>query len=358
MNKLKAIILRNELEDDHIQWIRACEKYIDKVDYRVVNLTADNWLEEIQRQPFNILFAKPGGLTAPFKQLYDERIYILDKVLGYSIFPSPYEIFIYENKRFLSYWLKANNIPHPQTHVFYDLREAVDFTLNIAFPLVAKTNIGSSGSGVIFLQSREEAVRYIRRTFSSHGAPKRKGPNLTKGSWIKRGVHYIFNPADINKKLEIYKADSSDVQTGFVFFQEYVKHDFEWRVVRIGDSFFAHKKLINKKKASGSLKKDYCDPPHELLDFIKTITDKHQFYSQAIDIFETGKGYLVNEMQCIFGQSDTFQMKVNERTGRYRYLNSQWHFEEGMFNGNECYDLRVDYCIGAFNEGNLYQKRK
>ena len=84
-------------------------------------------------------------------------------------------------------------------------------------------------------------------------------------------------------------------------------------MVRIGDSFFAHKKLKILEKSSGSLLKNYDSPPLKLLDFVKAITDKHGFYSQAVDIFESERGYLVNEMQCIFGQSDPYQMMVDGR---------------------------------------------
>ncbi|MDN5345651.1 MAG: hypothetical protein PWQ73_148, partial [Petrotoga sp.] len=75
--KIKIIILRNEQEDDHLPWVKACENYKEEVDYRVVNLTLNNWLEEIQTEPADVLLAKPGGLTAPFKQLYDDRVFIL-----------------------------------------------------------------------------------------------------------------------------------------------------------------------------------------------------------------------------------------------------------------------------------------
>ena len=265
MRKIKAIILRNELEDDHILWIKACEENKSKLKYRIVNLTLNDWLEEIQKQDFDILLTKPGGLTSPFKQLYDERIYILGKVLGYKIFPSLEEILIYENKRFLSYWLKANTIPHPATFVFYDCQEAMAFAERSPYPVVAKSNIGASGSGVIILYSREEAGNYIIRTFSKKGAQKRIGPNLSKRGLFKRGFHYIIHPGDIQKKLNIYKAIRSDNQTDFVIFQEYIKHDFEWRVVRIGNSFFAHKKLKSGEKASGALKKGLWKSSHWII---------------------------------------------------------------------------------------------
>jgi glutathione synthase/RimK-type ligase-like ATP-grasp enzyme len=349
VKKIKAIILRNELEYDHILWVKAGDNYRGELEYRVVNLTSNSWLEEIQKEPADILLAKPGGLTTRYKQLYDERIFILAYILGYKIYPSPLEIFIYENKRFLSFWLKANNIPHPETRVFYNSLEAVEFIEKTKYPLVAKANIGASGSGVIILHNRSEARNYINDTFSGKGAHRRSGPNLDKGGLIRRGFHYVLHPADIRKKLDIYKTVRSDVQSGFVIFQEYIEHEFEWRVVRIGDSFFAHKKLKKGEKASGALLKVYDNPPLALLDFVKEITDRHGFYSQAIDIFESERGYLVNEMQCIFGQSDPYQMLVDEKFGRYFFNENNWVFEKGDFAKNECYNLRLEFVLNKFN---------
>ena len=61
VKKIKTIILRNELKDDHDLWIKACEEYKGKIEYRVVNLTSYNWLEDIQKESFDVLLAKPGG---------------------------------------------------------------------------------------------------------------------------------------------------------------------------------------------------------------------------------------------------------------------------------------------------------
>ncbi len=80
--KLRAVILRNEMDSDHSGWIRACEEFSGKVAYRVVDLTGHDWLEAVRSEPFDLLLAKPGGLTALFKQLYDERIFILSGVYG------------------------------------------------------------------------------------------------------------------------------------------------------------------------------------------------------------------------------------------------------------------------------------
>lgn len=345
MGKIKAIILRNEQEDDHLNWIRACDENKNSIDYRVVDLTKNSWLEEIQSEQFDILLAKPSGITAPLKQLYDEKIYILSDVLGNPVYPSADEIFIYENKRFLSFWLKANKIPCPKTDVFYNKTEVYEF-LNIQkFPIVAKVNIGASGSGVTILKSLKDATIYLNRTFNGKGAYRRSGPNWSRGGLFKRGLHYVAHPKDIGKKLNVYQNVNSFPQRDFILLQEFIQHDFEWRVVRIGNSFFAHKKLKIGDKASGALLKEYAAPPIPLLDFVKEITDKHKFYSQAIDIFESPRGFLVNEMQCIFGQSGPYQMLVNGKEGRYQFIKEKWLFEEGKFNCNECYNLRIEYVI-------------
>jgi len=350
---IKAVILANEVSDDHRLWEIACKARKSQIEYRVINLTRDDWFDAIEAAPYDILLAKPSGMTASFKQLYDERIYVLGKILNRAIYPSVEEILLYENKRFLSFWLKANRIPHPATHVFYDRDEAVRRLKSLGLPIVAKTNIGASGSGVHILQSARDAEEYIYRAFSPKGAPRRTGPNLAKGQWLKRGLHYVFHPADIAKKLNVYKTIRSDIQSGFVILQEYISHEFEWRVVRIGDSFFAHKKLKIDEKASGSLQKKYDDPPPELLSFMREITDRFHFRSMAVDLFETKPGkYLVNEMQCIFGQSDPFQMMVDGLPGRYHWRQEQWLFEPGDFNTNESYDLRLADVIGLVIKGN------
>lgn len=348
--KIRFVILANERADDHFLWIQACEKFREQVSYRVADLTSDNWFEEIRSEPFDILLAKPGGVTSYFKQLYDERIYILGKTLQYRIYPSPDEIFIYENKRFLSFWLKANKIPHPETHVFYNIAEAEKFLKGGTYPVVGKVNIGASGSGVAILKDLNEATKYLKQIFSDKGARRRHGPNFTIGGWGKRALFYLMNPFSLSSKIELYKTISRDKQKDFAIIQEYIPHSFEWRVVRVGNSFYAHKKLKSGDKASGALLKSYCDPPSGLLDFVKGITDRHNFFSQAVDIFESERGYLVNEMQCIFGQSDPHQMIVNGKPGRYIFFNSKWVFEEGDFNSNESYDARVLWLIDKYGD--------
>lgn len=346
----KLVILANEDPNDHLLWLKACERQSSKVSYRIVDLTKNTWLEEIRKDKIDFLLSKPGGVTEIFKKLYDERLQILVNQLNYRAFPSLDEVLIYENKRYLSFWLAANNIPHPQTNVFYYKEEALHFIESSEYPIVAKLNIGASGNGVTILRNIKAAQSYIDKVFSI-GVRARTGPRLDRGSKLKRLFFMVSHPSDLAKKIRLYSTISSNPQLNFCIFQEFIHHTFEWRVVRIGDSFFAHKKILKGEKASGSLIKEYGNPPLSLLSFVKEITDRYNFRSQAVDLFETEKDtYLINELQCIFGQSDPWQMLVDGKPGRYININDIWVFEEGMFNTNESYDLRLEEVLRILNE--------
>jgi hypothetical protein len=343
MKKLRFAILKNEIEDDHALWLKVCEERKNLVEWEVIDLPSADWLEQTTATHFDGLLAAPPGWNNVFKAMYDERATILSAVCGIPIYPSLGEILIYENKKYLSYWLAANQIPHPKTWVFYNRQDADDFVNNAPLPLVGKANIGASGRGVRILKTRGDAVGYIRRTFSGKGPSRSIGPNLKKKGLLKRALKKLMNPAVFRAKLNQYQHQRSDVQKDFVVLQEYVPHEFEWRAVRIGESFFAHKKMKTGDKASGTLVKGYDNPPLALFDFVKKITDKHGFRSQAVDLFETAdRRYLVNEMQCIFGQSGPYQMLVNGVPGRYILQNGQWQFEPGDFNRHESFLLRLD----------------
>ena len=349
MKKLHFAILKSEFDDDHLQqWENACRARQDLLTWETIDLTRSDWLQQVQGKTIDGLLALPPNLTNVFKNLYDERVTILHEVCGIPVFPYLEEIKVYENKKYLSYWLAAQGIPHPKTMVFYHRQEALDFVQQAPLPLVGKTNIGASGRGVTIIRSRPEAIDYVRNTFAGKGSSRKIGPNWRKKGFVKRVFKKLLNPGAFKAKIKQYQQQNTEQQTDYVILQEFIPHSYEWRCVRIGDSFFAHKKIVKGEKASGSLIKGYENPPFELLDFVRDVTDRKHFRSQSVDIFTTSDGrYLVNEMQCTFGQSDPYQMLVDGQPGRYLYQNGQWVFEAGDFNRYESFQLRLDYFLKA-----------
>ncbi|MBK7732358.1 MAG: hypothetical protein IPI37_06260 [Bacteroidales bacterium] len=345
----RIVIFRNEAADDHLPWVEACNRRQGEVEAEVIDITASDWLERFHMKNYDLVLLRPPGRTELFKRLYDERAHILYNYAGVPVYPSLNEVLIYENKRFLSDWLNINNIPYPQTRVFFDRKEAMEYAgSGVRLPLVAKTNIGASGNGVRFIHDKKELYDYIHNAFGKES--ELDSLKLRKGSIAGKLIRAFTIRGFVKKRMGEYRASYLNPQRGFVIFQEFVPHEFEWRCVRIGDSYFAHKKLARNNKSSGTLMKGYDPVPVSLLEFIRETTERTGLSSVSIDLFERDGQYLVNEIQCFFGQSDPYQMLVDSVAGRYRFLGQKWVFEAGDFASNACYDLRLEHALGLIRQ--------
>lgn len=346
---MKVAILRDNNVEVSKKWELACQK--QGIFFIVVNLLCDDWYYTLTKFSPDFCVVRPSGRISQNKYAFDNKIYFIEKYLSLKVFPGYDEIVIYENKATLSNFLQVNNIPHPKTFISFSLKEAIHFVENQKFPLVGKTLIGAAGSGVTILNNKSKAKKYISKVFST-GIKRRYGPNKKTGSLKKWFLKAISSPKYLIKKLKDYSARNNDIQKGVVFLQEFIPHDFEWRIVKIGKSYFGYKKLKIDGKASGSKEFGYGPVPHELLDFTKNICDRFKFNFMAIDIFFNDKEIYVNEMQTIFGHKNTYICNVDGKIGRYINNNNQWHFEEGDFNQNESYDLRLKTAIELYNNSN------
>ncbi|MFX0203942.1 MAG: hypothetical protein ACFFCW_48210, partial [Candidatus Hodarchaeota archaeon] len=60
-----------------------------------------------------------------------------------------------------------------------------------------------------------------------------------------------------------------------------------------------------------------------------------------------------NEMQCFFGSENPHQMIITGTPGRYVYEKSKWIFEQGNFNTNNSYDLRLEHVLKMLKANKL-----
>jgi hypothetical protein len=264
--------------------------------------------------------------------MYDERLYVISKLMGKEIYPSYDELFIYENKRMMSYWLDLQQIPHPKTYVFYDKKDYFDFLKeNKKYPLVFKLNVGGSSKGVKLIKSKLKAKYIGHKIFGLYN------PKLAHGyTPVTTGIFRF--PARSTK------------QYFYILLQEFENIKWEWRIIKIGNSYFGHKKLLKGGFASGSGRSELAAPPETLLRMVKDICERGNFYSMDADIFETEDGrFLVNELQSLFGSIKDSQMSVNGKPGRYTYQGGKFVFEEGVFNRFGSALLRVEHFMEILN---------
>jgi len=232
---MKIAILGSENPDSGHKWMLACRK--KGIDANFIDLCSANALAQIIEGSFNLCLLRPPGLLEKHKTIYDERLYHIVHVLKIPCFPGFLECFIYENKKSLAAFLQSSGIAHPKTWVICDKAEARAFIGECDYPLVAKTSIGATGSGVKILRDRHSADRYLKKAFHAEGIRKRTGPNRQVGtprSWLKKA---LSEPGYLSKRLKQYHSSYMETQKGYVIFQEYIQHEFEWRIVRRGVLF-------------------------------------------------------------------------------------------------------------------------
>jgi hypothetical protein len=306
----------------HRFYVAACRDL--GVPYKILDLSKPNWIEVVQKSNCDAFLIRPSCELSVWKQMYDERLKVMVKDLGKIIYPAYEEIWFYESKRRMSYWLQAHDIPHPHTWIFYDLVNALDFAKKTELPIVLKSDFGSASSGVRIFHSRSSLIRWIKQIF-------RKG-------------------------VICKNEDPRDRQWGVVLFQEYLPDVREWRMVRLGASYFGYEKLKRGEYHSGSLLRAYSRPSDDLLFFAKRVMDEGGFTSMAMDVFESKDGrYLVNELQSMFGMSRPDMCVVDGKAGRmvFRPNSNLWVFESGDFCRNHLCNLRVQTLLTLLGKGGL-----
>ncbi|WP_340102842.1 ATP-grasp domain-containing protein [Rhodohalobacter sp. 8-1] len=323
-------------DDSYKQYITSCEDL--GIDYEVIDFKSDYWLKDLKKGNYDGLLVRPPSQTQEFNTIYMERLYFIHSILGIPMYPSYDSLFLYENKRVAGDWLEHFGFPHLKTHVFQTKEDATDFISRNEFPLVFKTNIGSSATGVDIVKNKSEALTLINRAFGRF-SPFYK---------------YKFRPS----RLKIKLPGTPISQRNFVIIQQYVDIKWEWRLIKIGNSFFGRRKLLKNGFASGSKLTGWGKPPDELLFMIREISEKQGFRNISIDFFETtDDNFLVNEVHALFGTTpeitrDESELYIDGKPGRLVFKEGKFIFEEGFFNQNLSYLLRVEDFVKQLSEKN------
>ncbi len=283
------------------------------IRFQVIDIMADNWIERIEDSECQGFMAVPSTLLGFWRRVFEERLWVLKNDLGKILCPEYRELYIWESKRRMHDWLVSHKIPHPETHVFTERDEAITYIGNAKYPLICKTDSGAAASGIFLLKSPAETRRMIDKAFS-------------------RGILGRYS-------------DSRDREYGSIFLQSYIPHDYEWRIVRIGEDYLCRRKTRIGDFASGSGDIDWAEPLQGMLDFVRNVTDAGEFRCMSLDIFEAGedKGdcrFLVNELQTIIGFKE---VPMNPHTGCWNWdpVHQNWSFRHGAFHQNACGNLRV-----------------
>ncbi|MCF6439064.1 hypothetical protein L1077_06445 [Pseudoalteromonas luteoviolacea] len=308
--------------------ISACSDF--KLEYEVIDLLSNKWLELVNRS-FDLFLIRPPCNYDEHKAIFDERVYFISQVLNKKTYPKFNELYVYENKRNMATWLEYLGYNFPATNVFAQKHDALSFIEQATFPIVSKANTGAGGSAVKIIKNRRTAKRLVNKVFG------------------KLNPEFALGNIPWGSKNNIPFPRVSRAQRHYVLFQEFLDIELEWRIIRVGDSYFGHQKLIGSNGfASGSDLVGWVQPPIELLDMTRELTDRMDCTSMAVDILKTTDGkFYINELQSIFGSVLPSQMYIDDVPGKYIYdsCKREYVFVEGEYCQNACWNLRLECVI-------------
>ncbi|HYF67665.1 MAG TPA: hypothetical protein VD884_05995 [Ohtaekwangia sp.] len=307
--KYVGIVL--DLAQEHQFYIQAC---IDlKINYKVIDIRSADWIRKVEESGCSIFLIWPSIYKPIQKQFWDERLWALEQLMDKKVFPSYDLLWLYESKRKTRDWLTIKKLSHPETFVFFSKEDALQFIKTSKFPLVCKTDQGAAASGVYIIRNESQATRLVNKAF-------------TRGLTLKN-------------------RSSNDRHQGYIIFQEYLPDCKEWRIIRVGDSYFCRLKLKKGDFHSGSGDIVWAKPPTHLLDMTREISQEFAVPNINVDYFETVDGrFLVNEIHSLWGGKVIHDAELE---GRFLWndATSTWHFEQGDFFRNRCANLRIEWIM-------------
>ena len=304
-----AVGILYDFAQEHQYYQNAC--FDLQINYKVIDIRQSDWINKVEKSGCSVFLIWPTIYKPIQKQFWDERLQILTKDLNKRIFPAFDILWLYESKRKTRDWLLVNDLPHPKTDVFFTKLDALEFMKSTKFPVVCKTDQGASSSGVFIIENSKKAMKIISKAF--------------------------------NKGILLKNRGANDRHRGYIIFQEYIKSAEEWRIIRVGESYFCRVKGKKGEFHSGSGDIVWGTPPKELLNMTKKISNMFEVPNINIDFFKNESGeYLINEIHALWGGKVVHDPVLE---GRYVWNERKelWEFENGDFFQNRTANLRLQW---------------
>ena len=231
--------------------------------------------------------------TPNSRNLAKRLIYVADVELGIPTFPGWHEFWHYDDKIAQFYIFKKLDIPIPETFLFFDKEDALNFCETAEYPLIYKSATGAGSSNVGLLKNSKQAKSYVKKAFG-------------------KGIKTFFR---------------SDLQKDYVLFQEFLPDNpGDYRLVCVGDDTVSGFFRFNREDApmaSGSGKFNTDDLPAELLDYISEIHSRTGYDIMSYDLIKNRSGeWVVTEMSVIYG--DLTHKVYDEAPVYWRSKSGSW----------------------------------
>ena len=258
------------------RWRDYC--YLNSLPFINVDIFDTNLLRILKEHNVEAVLLHPPMYSSASEIATKSIVHALN-LAGLLVFPSPDEIWHFDDKIAQKYLFDAIDAPTARTDVFFTREAAEEFAATCEYPVVLKLKQGAGSINVALCKNRSDANREIRKLF---------GKGITPASSARK---------DILNKVRRHKSNRDWIQTlarlprtlltmlslerklnrerGYIYFQAFIpRNEFDIRVTIIGKKAFGFRRLVrpNDFRASGSNNIDY-DPNGIALDFVESAFD-------------------------------------------------------------------------------------
>lgn len=235
------------------RWIEYCQK--NRIGYKLVSAYDSNVIEQLKDcDAFMWHFSNYDYRDA----LFAKQLLASLQVSGKPVFPDINTCWHFDDKVGEMYLLQAIGAPIVSSYVYYTKKDALYWARNTSFPKVFKLRGGSGSSNVKLVQTRRQAVGYIKKAFSRKGFSQVDWWELIKFRFLS-WIHGRDSFVGFCKSLIwfVIRDDYDRIhphEKGYVYFQDFIPNNsFDIRVCVVANRAFALKRMCREGdfRASG-----------------------------------------------------------------------------------------------------------
>lgn len=281
------IAIHNRNNSFSKRWIEYCD--VNNIKYKLVNAYDSDIIEQLKDCDAFMWHHHHADIkdTLFAKQL----LYSLEQA-GKVVYPNLNSGWYFDDKLGQKYLLEVIGAPVIPTHVFYDKNKALKWANNTSYPKVWKLRGGASGANVRLIKTKNEAIKYINRSFgrghSQYNSIEQLKDTIKKVNQGRATMTQLFK--DIARPgydmfFGKFKRRVLGKGIGYVMFQDFMPNNkFDNRIIVIGDKAFGVKRL--------TLEGDFKSS-----EFNGIISDKDEIDIRCVEIaFDTSKRMNANSV--------------------------------------------------------------
>ncbi len=323
---MKYLAIHHSSFGFHPRWIAYCQKR--DIPYKLVNCYDNDLIEQLNdctalMWHFNQSNHKDNIIA---KQI----LFALDHT-GFKVFPDFKTAWHFDDKVAQKYLLERIKAPLVPSYVFFNKKEALQWSEDTIFPKVFKLRGGAGSQNVQLIHSKSDASRIINKAFG-RGFPKYDAWGSLKERWYKFRIKKLPFFEVVKGFIRLFYpptyARLGSNEVGYIYFQDFIPdNDSDIRIVVIGGKAFGLKRFVreNDFRASGS---GHFAFDKELFDerCIKISFDVNKILKLQVGVYDFI--FDVNNNPLIVELSYGYAHEAYDHCPGYWDYNLIWHSEK------------------------------